>query len=217
MNLKNIFSKKGHLSEDQKAENFWKWFDENQNKYLFLSDLTESEKDGLMDLLMIELHKFNENLYFKIGGHPKDEKVDLVISAEGIIEHFPSVEKLTGSAPEYKNWDIIAFKPPMGNGFTLNYRGKKFNPDEIIYIPLTLKQDPKAVGFSVCYSDYEESEREIFVNGTYLTLDTLIGEKSCALDIDHMEIIRTPENIADHDFGHLSNIAEFIEERKNVC
>lgn len=217
MKLKNIFSKKGTLTEDQKAEKFWNWFDKNQNKFLFLSDITESEKDNLMNEFLTELHKFNEDIYFEIGGHPEEEKVELVISAEGMVEHFPAVEKLTSFAPDYKNWDIIAFKPPMGTGFSLDYRGKKFDPDKIIYIPLTAKQDLKAVGFNVCYPDYEESEREIFVNGTYLILDTIIGEKSCALDIDHMEIIRTPENIADYDFGHLSNIAEFISERKNAC
>ncbi len=169
-----------------------------------------------MDEFLNELHKFNEDIYFEIGGHPKDEKVELVISAEGIVEHFPAVEKLTSFAPEYKNWNIIAFKPPMGTGFSLNYRGKKFDPEKIIYIPLTAKQDPKAIGFNVCYPDFEESEKEIFVNGTYLILDTIIGEKSCALDIDHMEVIRTPENIVDYNFGHLSNIAEFITERKNI-
>jgi hypothetical protein len=217
LNLKNIFKKKENLTEDQEAERFWNWFDKNQNKFLFLSDVTESEKDKLMAEFLSELHKFNEDIYFEIGGHPDDEKVELVISAEGFIEFFPAVEKLTSLAPEYENWEIIAFKPPMGNGFSLNYRDKVFDPEKIIYIPLTAKQDPKAIGFNVCYPDYEESEKEIYVNGTYLILDTIIGEKSTALDIDHMEVIKTPENISEFDFGHLSNIGEYITEKKNVC
>ena len=104
----------------------------------------------------------------------------------------------------------------MGTGFNLDYRGKTFDPEKIIYIPLTAKLDPKAIGFNVCYPDYNESEKEIFVHGTYLILDTIIREKSCALDIDHMEVIRTLEEIVDYNFGHLSNIAEFIAERKKI-
>ena len=50
-----------------------------------------------------------------------------------------------------------------------------------------------------------------------MILDTIIGEKSVALDIDHMEVIKTPENISELDFGHLSNIGEYISEKKNVC
>ena len=79
MKLKKIFSKKTNLTEDKKAERFWKWFDKHQNKFLFLSDITESEKDGLMNEFLTELHKFNEEIYFKIGRHPEDEKVELII------------------------------------------------------------------------------------------------------------------------------------------
>ena len=217
MKLKDIFKKKESLTEDQRAERFWNWFNKYQNKFLFLTDITASEKDKLMAEFLAELHKFNEDIYFEIGGHPDDEKVELIISAEGNLEHFPAVEKLTNWAPEFKNWEIIAFKPPMGNGFSMNYRGKEFDPEKIIYIPLTSKQEPTSIAFNVCYPDFQESEKEIFVNGTYLILDTILGEKSVALDIDHMEVIKTPENISDFDFGHLSNIAEYITEKKNVC
>ena len=213
----NIFKRKENLTEEEKAERFWNWFNINQNKFLLLSDVTESEKDKLMAEFLSELHEFNEDIYFEIGGHPADEKVELVISAEGCIEFFPAVEKLTSLAPEYKNWDIIAFKPPMGKGFSLTDRDKVFDPEKIIYIPLTAKQDPKAIGFNVCYPDFEESEKEIYINGTYLVLDTIIGEKSTALDIDHMEVIKTPENITDYNFGHLSNIGEYIMKKKNSC
>lgn len=217
MKLKNIFKKKENLNEDQKAEKFWNWFNKKQNKFLFLSDVSQREKDNLLQEFLLELHQYNENIYFKIGGHPNDEKVELIISAEGDLEQFPAVEKLTSYAPKYKNWEVIAFKPPMGNGFCLNYRDKVFDPEKIIYIPLSAKQNSKAIGFNVCYPDFEESEKEIYINGTYLILDAIIGEKSTALDIDYMEVIKTPENISDFDFGHLSNIAEYISEKKNVC
>jgi len=105
----------------------------------------------------------------------------------------------------------------MGNGFSLDYREKVFDPEKIIYIPLTAKRDTKAIGFNVCYPDFDKSEKEIYANGTYLILDTILGEKSVAFDIDYLEVIKTPENISDFDFGHLSNIAEFITEKKNVC
>lgn len=196
---------------------FWNWFNLNQNKFLFLSDIEEDKKDNLMGMFLTELHKFNDGLYFNIGGHKDDEKVELIISAEGNLEYFPAVEKLVSYAPSNKNWDIIAFKPPMGKGFSMDYRGKAFDPEKILYIPLNAKSEPKAIGFNVCYPDYKESDKEIFVIGTYLILDTLIGEKSTTLDIDHMEVIKTPENISEYDFGHLADIGEYIAEKKNVC
>lgn len=215
MNFKNIFRKKKNLTENEKAAQFWNWFDANQNKFLFLSDVTQAEKDKLLSEFLVQLHKFNEQLYFEIGGHEEDEKVELTITAEGCVDDFPAVEKLTSSAPEYKNWKIIAFKQPMGNGFSINYGGKVFDPDKIIYIPLISEQDPNAIGLNVCYPDFEESDKEIYINGTYLILDAILGEKSTTLDIEYLEVIKTPENITEFDFRHLSDIADYVAEKKN--
>jgi len=209
-----LFNKKEELTNEQKAEKFWNWFGQKQNKFLFLSEVSEIEKENLLDEFLKELHNYHDEIYFEIGGHPDDEKVELIISAEGFLKNFPAVEMLVECAPIYKNWDVIAFKPPMGKGFKLNFGGKVFDPEKIIYIPLSAKENPKAVGVNVCYSDFEESEREVFINGTYLILDTILGEKSTTLDIDHLEVIKTPENISDYDFRHLSEIATYIAEIK---
>lgn len=213
--MKNIFKKKQDLSENQKAQNFWSWFENNQNKYLFLSDVDEEVKENLLDDFLEELQKFNEQLYFEIGGHPDDEKVELIISAEGNTDVFPAVEDLTACAPSFKNWEIIAFKPPMGKGFKMEFHGIKFDPETIIYVPLHSEANPNSIGINVCYPDFEESEKEIYLTGTFLILDTILGEKSAALDIDYLDAIKTPEDIAEYNFGHLSDIAEFIAEKKN--
>ena len=217
LNIKSLFKKPQALTKDISAEIFWTWFKKNQNKFLFLSDIDEEVKESLMNEFLGELHKFNENVYFEIGGHKDDEKVELIISAEGNLDFFPAVEKLTNSAPTLKNWEIIAFKPPMGKGFSMDFRGKVFDPKKIIYIPLNSKSDPKSIGFNVCYPDFDITEEEIYITGTYLILDTILGEKSAAIDIDYMEVIKTPEDIANYNFGHLADIAEYISEKKNVC
>ncbi len=64
-------------------------FNKNQNRFLVLSNVTESAKDKLLNEFLFELHKFNENIYFEIGGHKDDEKVELIISVEGILKQFP--------------------------------------------------------------------------------------------------------------------------------
>ncbi|MEP2279519.1 hypothetical protein [Maribacter sp.] len=213
--MKNIFKKKQELSQDQKAKTFWSWFKINQNNYLFLSDVDEEEKENLLNIFIEELQKFNEHLYFEIGGHPDDEKVELIISAEGNTDVFPAVEDLTTVAPSFKNWDIIAFKPPMGKGFELEFHGIKFNPETIIYVPLHSKTNPNSIGINVYYPDFIESEKEVYLTGTFLMLDTILGEKSSALDIDYVDILKTPEDITEYNFGHLSDIAEFVKEKKN--
>lgn len=195
---------------------FWDWFEKNNKRYLFLNQIDSQEtKDKLLDEFLKELHTYCDKLYFEIGGHPEDNNVELIITAEGNVNFFDKVEKLVISAPKIKDWVVIAFKQPMGKGFKTNYGGKEFDPSKIIFIPLNNKDKPEGVGLQVCYPDYIEEERDIFINGTYIALDCLIGEKSTTLDIDYLDVKKTPNDISKYDFRHLEDIGEFIEEKKN--
>lgn len=82
-----------NLTEDQIAERFWNWCNKNQNKFLFLSHLTELIKCKLMPDFLAELLQFSEDIYFEIGGHPDNDNVELIISEEEIPNHFRAVEK----------------------------------------------------------------------------------------------------------------------------
>ncbi len=104
----------------------------------------------------------------------------------------------------------------MGPGFKTEFRGHEFDPGKTIFIPLNNKQNPRAIGLHICYPDYEIEEREIFVQGTYIMIDALIGEKSTATDINYMDVIRTPENISEYNFRHLSELQDFINEKKKA-
>lgn len=202
------------LSKTGREEIFWNWFTKNQNKYLFLDEVNFEEREKLMDELLIELHKYNKNLYFEIGGDSKNKKVEFIISAEGNVSYFSDVETLTYKAPEYEKWNIIAFKPPMGKGSKTEYKNRIFDSGKIMFIPLINNKNPKAVGIDVCYDDYDESEKDNLIIGTYLILDCILGEKSSALDIDYLEVIKTPENIIDYEFIFLDEIERFIIEKK---
>ncbi len=200
--------------KEKKASKFWSWFEENSKKYSFINQVEDNERELLLDNFVEALHKYNNNLYFEIGSHPDNLQFELIITAEGIIEYFEDVEYLVENSPTIKGWQIIAFKPPMGVGFKTTYRDIEFDPEKTIFIPLTNEEDSSAIGLSVCYSEYETDKKDTFTNGTYLMLDVLLGEKSAALDIDYVEIVRTPKNIGEFSFMHLSEIEEYIKAKK---
>ena len=204
------------MNEQKKIKRFWEWFEKDHRKYLFLNDSTDYAKQKLLDEFLFQLHQFNKNLYFIIGGDQNSSNMELIITADGIIDYFPNVEELVSNAPELDEWKIIAFKPAMGPGFKTEFRGREFDPGKTIFIPLTNKQNPGAIGLHICYPDYNKEEREIFVHGTYIMIDALIGEKAAALDIHYMDVIKTPENVAEYNFRHLSDLQEFIKEKKNA-
>jgi hypothetical protein len=198
----------------QAAEQFWKWFSGNNSKFLFATEVDAAERDRMMAEFGNELHKYHPNLYFLLGGHPDHKDVELIITAEGISEYFPFVEELVSMAPAINGWRVIAFKPPLGKGLSVEIGGRTFDPGKTIFIPLRNEEAPQGVGLRICYPDYEEHKKNLFLQGTYIMLDTLLGERSTTLDIDYLEVDRTPPDIAQHPFMHLEDIKEHIDKVK---
>lgn len=200
---------------NQKIKNFWNWFEVNQYKYLFVNDIEDkSELERLMDEFHQALSKYSDELSFEIGGSEQAEKLELIISAEGVKENFPLVEALVDAAPNHKDWHFIKFKPPGGEGFELEIAGKIFNPKDIIVIPLRNDDLPNAVGLEICYPDFNKEEEELYWTATFIMIDNILGEKSAVLDIEYIDIIQTPEDLTEFDFLHLNNLREFVNEVK---
>ncbi|WP_374166068.1 hypothetical protein [Arcticibacter sp. MXS-1] len=134
--------------------------------------------------------------------------------AEGIRENFDKVEQLVDLAPPIEKWIFIKFKPALGPGFITNYEGTRFDPEKTIYIPLKNEDRPDQIGINVCYPELNEDNKEKYLSATFIMLDTLLGEKSVAEDIDYLNVVVTPEDIDQYNFGYLSEIANYIEQKK---
>ncbi len=214
MGLKYLYQYLGQNEELRKASDFWNWFELQQSGYLFINEVAPDEKERLLDELMSELHRFNEHLYYEIGGNASGEQLELILSAGGMTEHFPAVELLADLAPSLKNWQVIRFKPPMGSDFQLEIGGRIFDPNQIQFIPLQSEKNPHKTGILVCYPDYSDEHQQLFLQGTHLLLDTLLGEKSAAMDIHHLEIGLFPEAAAEFETKPLSEIGSYIAGKR---
>jgi hypothetical protein len=201
-------------SSTEQAENFWSWFTANNNKYLFLDVVDDEEKESLMDALLSQLHKFCNQLYFLIGGGKEQLVFELILTAEGNSDYFSHVEFLVAKAPPLKDWQVIAFKQPVDEPFFTMYQGRRFDPAETIFIVLQNKNRPESLGIRVFFSDYNEDERDDFLTGTYIMLDSLIGEKAAMLDIDYLDVAITPVEINKYNFMQLSQLRSFMQTRK---
>jgi len=128
-----------------KEEIFWQWFEKHQTEYLHLGNIDKQQKELLLDQFLKQLRNYCSHLYFQIGGNPSKERRELVISAEGNIEYFDAVEKLVGAAPKMNNWQVIAFKQPMGTDFVTDYEGLVLDPKKMWFLPLNNEQNPNKI------------------------------------------------------------------------
>lgn len=198
----------------QKAEKFWTWFSKNNHTYLFLNDVDNDEKERLINELLKKLHQYSKHLFFEIGVNQKNGTLELTVTADGRIKYFPKVDELVDAAPAIQDWQFTKFRQPNTEGFILEYSGKTFDPSTIIYIPLYNKENPTSIGIRICYPDFTEEDKTVYLNGTYIMLDNILGEKSSVLDIDYLEVVLTPAGISEDDYEYLSDVGKYIKERK---
>jgi hypothetical protein len=198
---------------DMDAKEFWSWFTKNQNKYFFLNQVESNVKEKLLNDFQIQIHKFCNSLFFEIGGHP-DKTQDLIITAEGNTQYFNKVEELVNAAPKLKDWNIIAFKPPMEFGYKLTYANISADSNNLWFLPLENKELPNSLAFRIGFPDFESNKEKDFKFIAYLILDTILGEKSTALDIDYMDVDILPDDPDNNGFIHLRELKNYIDWHK---
>jgi hypothetical protein len=200
------------------ATRFWNWFKEHNKGYSFLNQVDPEIKEKLLNDLLRELHEYCDKLYFEIGSHPDDECQELIITAEGNKDYFSKVEYLVGAAPQIDNWIFIAFIPPRDINFQMDYEGLVLNPEEMWFMPLENKDDPSAIGISICLRNYElVKDHDFFESAIYKILDVLLGEKSAASDIEYITFDQLPDDPEDEGMSELAELPDYIAWKKNNC
>jgi hypothetical protein len=198
------------------AKDFWKWFEKNSAKYFFLNQVdNEEERERLLDEFLEKLQAYSPKLFFEIGGHP-DEKQNLIITAGGNPDYFSDVDELVSRAPQLKDWNVIALKPPADGNFVITYEGAKIDPAKSWFMTLERKDVPDMLGLRIYTADYDPSMKNSFVNAAYLALDSILGERSTALEVQHVEVDNLPDNPEEKRLINLTKLPAYIAWRKST-
>jgi len=200
---------------DDSVKSFWNWFKQNNKSYSFINQVDPQVKENLLKDFSEELHKYCDKLYFEIGGDP-EECQELIITAEGNKEYFNQVEHLVNTAPKIDKWTIQAFIPPRDIHFKINYEGLVLNPEEMWFMPLENKDNPSAIGISICLTNYElVKDHDFFQSAMYKILDVLLGEKSAATDIEYLRFAQLPDDPEEDGMIELAELLSYIQWKKN--
>ncbi len=196
-----------------KEKLFWNWFEVNSHKYTALAQITDlDKKEELLNTLLEELHKYCPKLYFQIGGGPNEDH-ELIVTAEGDKDYFDAAESLVSSAPDINGWQIFALKPPMGVNFVTIYEDITLDPAEAWFLPLDGQTDPNSFGLIIYFPNFSAEQKETFLNGSYQMLDTILGEKSVALDLQYVDVDILPGNPEEMGLIEVADLPKYMKWR----
>ena len=190
-------------------QEFWHWFENNidtLNKF-------EPEMESVLDSISGALASYNPNLAFEIS-QPTNGVREFVISAEGVIDEFQSVIDLYEARPKLEGWEVIAFRPRMSLDYSIEFSGLELNPEDLwIY----WREEEGNFDLIVYFPNYNEEEKNTFVEAAYILLDMAIGEYYVAAGIryiDHQELPDNPEDNGLIPFKSLPEVFyEYIDRR----
>ena len=158
---------------------FWQWFCSNVERF----NRFEDDQEHLMDQIIEQLRLIDENLVCEISSAVTGNR-ELVVSADGIKESFPSVVELTNAAPEIPGWTVTAFRPRMDvTQFTLQYDGRKLAAKDFYF---SLQSKDEEITLFLYVPGLTDESRNDFVNASYVLLDMAIGEYDVTTKIGYI-------------------------------
>lgn len=191
----------------QSQREFWKWFEANADRF---KEIEVEEREALLDELLENLHNYCPDLWFETG-RADDGISELIISAEGNVDHFSAVRTLIATAPDVPNWRFIAFKPATGLEFSTSYAGLTFDPSTAWFLPLRSNSDPTRRGARIGYAHFESTRSDEFLTGTFIMLESVIGELSLAERLHHVEVGPLPSSPESSGYLPLRDLEDWLD------
>ncbi|MBQ7711472.1 MAG: hypothetical protein IJT39_06565 [Bacteroidales bacterium] len=191
---------------------FWSWFQAHTESLTMLGDLSDAERQALLDELQRQLTAYCDGLTCEVS-RPGPNGRTLTFSAEGDIDLFRAVVALVEAAPDIDWWEFVAFRQPQGTQLTVRFDKLRFDTARMWYQPLECADRPDLLGLRVTLppglpADADPDDIEV---GIYVTLEALMGEVDCATLLGYVDTVPLPENPAKEGFQPLDSLPKMVE------
>ncbi len=185
--LKNTSQKKEQPIKSY--DDFWTWFQTKEQKFYDIVKSGKNPETEFFDILSQKLEELNDGYYY-LTGMFDENTAELVFTPDGIIKNIVFVEELVKSAPIITNWKFTALKPALDiENVIINMEGYSFKSANLSFYPNDNNNYPDEVDIVVVHNDFNEEDKSIIINGTYIFLDNYLGELNAATSIDNLTVI----------------------------
>lgn len=192
-------------------KDFWMWFERNQIRFSRAIRNRSDLEELFFDPLSEQLAKLRDGIFF-LAGELDETKVELILTPDGNLKNIELIERLVQSAPAIEGWQFTAFKPSQDiENVSIQYREYKFEQSQLFFYSNDNDQYPDLINLTIVHSSFNEENRRIIENGTYLFLDMYIGELNCISIIDHIGFCSKED--AEQELVPIKKLSAFLNWR----
>ncbi len=195
-------------SKRTKEEKFWDWFSKNNLTYYNEVEGINTSKP-LFQKLNAELAKVNDELTWEFSPLKDNGIREFTISADGMKDLFPIVDKVVKAAPEIPNWKINAFRQRIpGDDLKIDYGDFSVSYSDIFF---KYADEGEKIGIELYIRDFDGNGHK--QNAIYILLDGLIGEYDTETVIDWIDWKKLNESETDRLFKFYE-LRELVDRKK---
>ncbi len=149
---------------------FWNWVRAHTAEL----KSTRTGQEPVLNELSAELNKAAPGVVFELGVN--STPFEFILSADGVMEHFGAVMRLTAAAGEVPGMKVVAFRQRKKiDGLELRVDEQKIAANNVMFVS-SKDKDPAKLALDLYIEGYDEKNAELVERGAFLLLDTAIGE-----------------------------------------
>lgn len=180
----------GLFKKQDPIEAFWTWFQENEKDFRDF----QRNPDRVLKAIISKGSKIESGLAFELEP-PRNNSINLTISADGVKDIFPVVEEIVARSPKLEGWNFIAFRQRMSQaqikGMILKSGPLELNPNKMKFAEII---DGDMLDLIIYAEGVTEENYNQVSYGGLLLMDNLLGEYDCVTKIRSYDFQKMPSN-----------------------
>jgi hypothetical protein len=178
-----------HFPSNQKINNFWSWFVQNQEQ---LYSLAKNNLQEAQTKIQRRIRSLNRFLIIELEWN--NQILNMTISPDGIYQVFDVVKKIFEFTPHLPNWNFIAFRQPKPVPEHFQFDNLNYNLSDFFYI--AKPADDNKLDLIILHPDYDPQNHYALLRVVYWLLKTLLGEYNTEMFINSVSLqkLQSPPN-----------------------
>ncbi|HEY4323555.1 MAG TPA: DUF695 domain-containing protein [Mucilaginibacter sp.] len=200
------------MAKKDKPENayadFWNWFQTDERDFFNVVSRQGDIEKVFFDKLSPKLNQLHDG-FFYLTGMCAPNTVELVLTADGKIKNIVFVEELVKSAPKIDGWKFTALKPATDiENVIIKMGGYQFGAENLSFYSNEFAEYPDEIDITIVHNDFNDENKNIIINGTYIFLDNYLGELDFATTIDNITV--TGRGEAEKELVPIEKLKDFL-------